>query len=171
MNGSRLLAVALVIAFLTGQPGSLSATPLLCGTWEEFVFGLPGTLASPTYDALFTAPTLIRVTDAWLYGDAFRIVVHSTSGSVWYTNPVPKKDGTAKDGDTAWADPGYSHGAWMVAAGSYHFDIYSVDIVLIPGGAFIRAEAIPLPGTLLFFASGLVGLATLKRRLGTLPRQ
>ena len=161
-----LLAVMFMVAFLGMQAGPASADALTPGTWQMFFFSGPDSFAG-TFTGTFAEPTSVRVTDGFLYGDTFKIVVNS-GAATWYTSTPGTGAGLGTDGDSAWADPAYSHGIWTVAAGTYQFDIYAVLSPWGSGGAFIRADSppatVPLPGALLLFGPGLVGLTAIRRR-------
>lgn len=162
----RCCAIAL-LAFLIPAGATLRAATVTLDTGVEvlFAFGAPGGLpdAIPTFEYLATGPATIRVVDIGYEGDEFKFTV---DGVPYFTHiPVPGASDElgSLSFDAAWADPHLSRGIVFVGPGLHTIDIevigYSQNTLLSDdGAAFIRADAVPEPGTFLLLAGGAAGL-------------
>lgn len=169
-------AVALGFALVTG---SASATAISIGQWYEFGFGDPGTALTSgvgtvpgigsiqvgdpawTFDCPATAPHCkLIVTDAFLSVDQFELFDGGTSLG---TTSAPTPGGTCgNDQLCALADPLYSHGVFLLAAGA-SYSITGMHLAGIPGAGFFIVT-IPEPGTLVLIGAGLLMLVGMRRR-------
>ena len=137
------------------------------GSLTSFSFAIaPGSVGSLT------------VVDAGFAGDQFQI---KNNGDVLgSTTAVPVTDYTVADNagfdfDGALANPNFSHGVFVVAAGTYSITGSLIQSVMVDGaplnstvGALrLQVEAaapVPLPGTTLSLLPGLATLALRRRR-------
>jgi hypothetical protein len=120
-----------------------------------------------------TAPALLQVVDGGFGGDRFLVFDGSTllGTTSAAQNTYPNSMGA--DFDAAWADPKWSHGDFLLAAGS-HLISGSLAVSALNGdGALIgatvgavRISAVPVPSAALLFlsGSGLIGAAVRRRR-------
>ena len=153
------------------------ATPVVVDAgWYGFCFagvGSPATagcqnsgIGTAGNDITFTAstPVLFKITDAFVYGDAFTVVIDGNS----LTTPlVAGGGGSTQDPDLAFADPNYSHASWLLGAGSHTVDVYALASPGGSGGAYLEvqtATAVPEPASLLLLGTGLVGLRAWRKR-------
>lgn len=130
--------------------------------WHIFAFGGTGSQSSPT-DFFATGPATIKVTDCCLAGDQFTLydngILLGTSSFV----PIGPGDG-CPNADACYADPLYSHGAWLVGAGVNDITIFMAASPYGSGGAYIEATATPEPGSIILLTSGVLGAFGVIRR-------
>lgn len=115
----------------------------LNGGWQYWSWGGSTVPGNPfTYTA--AAPTWVRVTDAYCYGDRFSVTI--TSGGISGNTRVPGAStcGGPTNGAAAYADPRMSSGCFLALPGAP----VSIRIGILTnpfggGGAFIRADDIP----------------------------
>jgi hypothetical protein len=100
---------------------------------------------------------LFRITDAFDYGDSFDVFV---DGAVipFQTPSVPSALGGSADPDLAWLDPGYSKGSILLAPGAHIIDVFARDSPFGGGGAYLRVDVIPEPGTWALLGTGFAFL-------------
>ncbi len=118
-----------------------------------------------------TGTAEVKVTDAFLKGDQFRIFDNNVP--IGDTSSVPAAPGTTGNPDVAFADPTYSHGVFLLGPGSH---LISIEVITNPydgGGAFIRidslsaAPAMSSAGiTLVAIALVAAGMLSLRRGTG-----
>lgn len=119
---------------------------------------------------------LLTVVDGGFAGDTFKLYEHgvllgSTSAVpvvTYESNPGSVFD----DFDAAMADPAYSRGSFLLAAGSY--EITGVlgqsvqwagqDLASTVGGLNVALSPVPEPAALLLLASGMTALSLRRRR-------
>jgi hypothetical protein len=169
-------AAAAAMSLLIWQGGALAGPIVVDGGWYGFCFDGPGSAA---YDGCqndgigtsgnpttFTAvgPVEFRVTDAFDYGDTFRVNINGTD---YFTSPAPTVVGVTSDPDLAFADPDYSKISVLLGPGDYTVEIFAVDSPWGGGGAYlsvVTTRAVPEPTSLALLGAGLAGLALLRRR-------
>jgi hypothetical protein len=170
----KLLRVLCLSLLLTAASSTLLAGPIdVDAGWYGFCFGGAGSGATTgcqnqgvgetgnTITFQSTLPMIFQITDAFQYGDSFDVYVDSVL--TLQTPSVPIADGIVTDPDLAWADPGYSKGSILLAPGAYTVEVFVRDSPFQGGGAYLRVDAVPEPGTWALLASG-VGLIYLFRR-------
>lgn len=118
------------------------------GGWQGFYWSGSTVYGNPfTFTAV--APAILRVTDAYCYGDQFSVAVTpgptlpATPGST--SAPGSTACGGPSNPDAAFADPAMSHGCWVVAPGAQSV---TIGMVLNPfggGGAYIRVDTLSDP--------------------------
>jgi len=160
---------------IVATPATVQAGPITIDSgWYGFCFDTPGP-ATPgcandagqtsgnafTFNAL--APVLLKVTDAFLYGDIFDVYDGLTF--LFTTSPSAIGGGVTTDPDLAFADPLYSSGSILLAAGAHAINIFNTSGPVSGGGAYMEVEtAVPEPVTLALVGGGLLGLAFRRRR-------
>jgi hypothetical protein len=166
-------AAAAAVGLLVWHGSALAGPIVVDAGWYGFCFGGAG---SPATDGCqnqgigtsgnpttFTAARSVefRVTDAFDYGDTFRVNI---DGIDYFTSPAPTVAGVTSDPDAAFADPDYSKIAVLLAPGDHTVNIFMVDSPWGGGGAYLQAVSVPEPGSLALLGAGLAGLAFLRRR-------
>jgi hypothetical protein len=167
------LAAVLTLSANTMFAGTIATD----GSWEEFLFGGVGTFASgclgrcgattdPTSDQsvdspwTFSGPATLQVVDLYVSGDEF--AVYDNSVFLAYTS-VPTSNGACgNDIGCALGDPtDYSHGAWLLGAGTHSITIQLEQSAFgSTGGAAVLSAtgtegAVPEPGTATLLICGL----------------
>lgn len=114
--------------------------------WGSTVFGQPWEYTSES-------PTTLRVTDAFCYGDVFRVYDNEQElGDT--SDPGSSACGGPGDGDAAYEDPDMSSGCWLLLPGSHSITLDVIQNPFGSGGAWLRAdpvtdyvgpECLPLP--------------------------
>jgi PEP-CTERM motif len=174
----RTLAAAVISA---GLATTAHATPIpVDGGWYTFCLngsGSPASTLSPvggscplnsgvglagntiTFSSLF--PTVLQVTDAFIAGEDFLVVIDGVS----YFTPSVQQWGAVNvfDPNAAFADARYSHGSWTLAAGSHRVDIFAQTVNNGGGGAayvqvITSSTTVPEPSTYALMLSGLLAI-------------
>lgn len=178
----RLLRSSLAAGLVSlGLARLAHASPLpVDGGWYTFCLagaGAPASASSPlggacplnagvgiigntiTFSSLF--PTTLQVTDAFIAGETFRVVI---DGMSFLTPPVALFGATnVFDPNAAFVDPRYSHGSWTLAPGDHNVDIFA-EVTNSGGGgaAYVRvitaSTTVPEPSTYLLLLSGLFAI-------------
>lgn len=114
-----------------------------------------------------------QVTDAFQKGDAFDVYVDSIF-RFRASAVASDAGGVVTDPDTGFADPTYSSGQLVLAAGSYSVEIFTKTSPFGGGGAFLQVSrttlppdgtGVPQPSTYALMAAGMSGLWLLRRRM------
>ncbi len=121
------------------------------GVWVGFGFGGVGhTVGAPCFGVYtYTSPvvTLVRVTDAFCYGDQFVVTVPTPPGIVFplitkTSTPGLVQCGGSGNPDVAFNDPNMSHGCWIVQPGSQSIWLGVFASPFGGGGAWLRVDPI-----------------------------
>lgn len=174
---TKTIVTAFTVCLLTGMFGTDAKADIVVDAgWYGFCFSGPGGPAVPGCqnsgigvtgnDITFTATTnvLFKVTDAFDKGDTFTVDINP-GALVFNTDSVPTASGTVSDPDTAFADPTYSHGSWLLGPGTYTVDIFA-NAAPFGGGAgyaeVVTAGTVPEANSILLLMIGmaLIGVAT-----------
>jgi hypothetical protein len=177
---TRFAVLAVALAVMVGFAVPASAGPVAVDAgWYGFCFagvGSPATAGCQNsgvgntgnpFTWTSSAPTLLKVTDAFEYGDMFNVNIDSV---LYTTSVVPTTfTGSVVNPDTAFADAGYSKGSWVLAAGSHSVNIFANASPYGGGGAYLEVETyrgtVPDAGSsLLLLGMGLAGLSAWRKR-------
>ncbi len=112
-------------------------------------------------------PTIIDITDDFLKGDRFEVFNFNTS--IGLTSLVPVVEDAMEVGpNTAFTDPTYSSGSFLVRPGSYSITIQAIGQSFDAGRGYIRIRKATVPepaSTFGFLTLGTLGaITTLKRK-------
>ena len=116
----------------------------------------------------FSWPTSVQlyVTDAFVKGDRFE--VYDNDVLIGTTTQVPVAYGDVADPDTAFADPTYSSGVFLLDAGTHAITILNINNVAASGRGYLKVEplhqAIPEPATLALVGLGVLSLLRRSRK-------
>ena len=158
----KFLLAMIAVGMLLGV-ATANAAPVLGGGWagDNVYASLTDSFGSP-YAITLVDPALFSITDAFFPGDIFQVYDGDTPILLTAIDPAPNDPFPPSDSiaDAAWADPTYSHGQIMLAAGTHSLRVQDLDCVSFgcPAGFYTRLDvlAVPEPGTLLLLASGLL---------------
>jgi hypothetical protein len=188
----RCKAAAAVAAGLLAAAGAVQATTVQPGLGQWVAFDVDEQSAASSglewiaisdgsllsFSFAITTPTWLRVVDAGYAGDSFNVQVN---GQNWSTSDVPAGSvGSAPNVglnfDAAWANPAYSHGAWLLSTpGDYTVTgslLHSVGLDGRPLNATVGAvmlSPVPEPAAWALMLAGLaaVGIAARRRHRST----
>lgn len=151
-----------------------SAAELILGSgWQYFSFGAAGSSWSDIYTFTLLGSAELQVTDAFNSGDQFEVFINSASQGVTSTPTGGEFDDIGFDFDTAFSDPRWSSGSYLLGPGSYTVEGVAVVSPFNIGGAGIQLisanPAVPEPATwammlLGFFAVGGAMRASRRRQ-------
>lgn len=180
MIKKALLSSALVFACSAAIATSASAITLGLDTgWQSFEFGGVGSSWSDNFSFTLAGPAFFTVADAYCAGDQFSFSVNGVAAGV--TSTPTSNDScsgiySVSDPDDALASSLFSSGELALLAGSYTITGQTIVSPFGSGGAFVQLSsaslgapvigpsAVPLPAGGLLLASGLFGVAALRRR-------
>jgi hypothetical protein len=141
-----LIIVTVTVATLAAFAGVAgAATAITVGDgWHSF--GSPDRSAYTQPPFTFTASraVVVKVTDVLCPGDIYSVSDGSTP--LGTTSPPGSSDctyaGNTPDPDQAFADPTYSHGMWLLAAGAHSIDIALFSSPFPGSGGYVRVDQV-----------------------------
>lgn len=128
---------------------------------DDYAFNAPGILS---FSITLSGPAMLKVTDAGLSGDVFE--VFDNGASLGYTS-LPTPGGSADSGgdfDLALAGDEWSHGQWLLAAGSHLITGVASVSAYGAGVGGVQISAVPEPASLALLLGGLGLLGATARR-------
>jgi hypothetical protein len=188
---STMLAAVTLIAASAAQAAVVNEPITVNSGWHPFYFGDVGSpwldFASPSDSVNFTftlaGPATLNVTDAFMSGDQFNVVISNGFGGntsppvlAVCTGPGACSQGSFTfDFDAAFADPNFSHGQYSLGPGTYGV---TGTVILSPIANFgisqaaVELTATPLPPSWTMLLIGLagVGFAASRRSKGSRPQ-
>jgi hypothetical protein len=112
-----------------------------------------------TFTALETV--LLQLTDAYVPGDTFRLVLDGVD----YFSSAPGTGDIVTEPGAAFAAGYFSTLSLELPAGSYSFDIFGESIIPPGAAGYVRVSTpVPEPGTLALLGAGMIGLVGFGRR-------
>jgi len=161
---------------LVGFSGASYAGPITTDSWVGFCFGNSGSAASAGCqneaaqssgnDFTFSLASIseLKVTDAFLYGDTFK--VYDFGSLLFTTNTVPTFGSGASNPDAAWADASFSHGSYVLGTGNHSISVFADTSPHGSGGAYLGVftSAVPEPETYAMLLAGLGMMGAVARR-------
>jgi hypothetical protein len=164
---SALSGIATIAAFaiaLAATPAQ--ATMITVGSgWQTFGFGGVGSSWDQDFSFSLAATATFKVTDAFLSGDRFGVFENGLS--VGQTSaPGSVGDQIGSNYDAAFADPRWSHAAYVLGPGVYDFTGIATESPFGGGGAAVElvAGGVPELGTWAMMILGFGGVALQLRR-------
>lgn len=159
---SALALIATSLATLASTPAFAQVT--VDGGWQSFSFANVGSSFTPEpFTFTLTEAAVLRVTDAYLSGDQFEIFSNGTS--LGLTSAPTLGFDLTNDYDAAFASSNFSHGQWLLAAGTYNITGVTLLSPYGAGGAAISLTAVPEPESIALLLVGMAVIGTqLKRR-------
>ncbi len=122
-----------------GWSSTLATPPaFFFGPTNSFNSEGPFTFSSAT-------PAVVSVTDDFNQGDQFRVFDNSVV--LGDTNPVPPGNGGEVGPVAAFSDPAYSHGSFLVGAGSHSITIQAIASPFGGGRGYIRVDVCTVFGS------------------------
>lgn len=143
------------------DPSGVACRPPDPGVVSTFLGAPPWTFASAT-------AVVLTITDVFLAGDIFQ--VSDNGGFVGSTNAVPLGSSCGVNPDACLANPNFSHGTFLLSAGSHSITV-GVAPAQILGEGFFRVDAAPVPepSTLSLLALGFSCFIARMRRRDDIP--
>ena len=132
---SHLMTPRLPITIGAGWACGDSTSPPLFGVDAVNLFNNEGPF---TFTSL--TPVEVKVTDAFLSGDQFRI--YDNAVSIGDTSSPTLTGAWTDCPDTAFADVNFSHGTFLLGPGSHSITIQSIDAPYGSGGGYIRVDSV-----------------------------
>ena len=129
-----------------GVAASSTEQPLAFGTWTWFDVGSTGT-STPTFTFWSRTPVLLRVTDALCRGDRFKVYDHGLAIFKTSNAPIdPSCDDTPHldTGSSAWHDPSYSKGKFLLEPGGHRIRIQIIQSPFGGASALVRIDRQPV---------------------------
>ncbi len=182
-----------IISLLFLKSTSAFADPITAGSWLEFSFMDPGTLAmgcqpndpnglfcepssaansaflgAPSWAFDAASPVVFRITDAFRAGDQFRVFDFGIP--VLLTSFVAQSDyDCGSDPELCFGDPQISAGVYMFQAGAHSLTTMPVLSPSIAGAGYFRLDVVPEPSTLVLIGTGFLVLILGRRVFADTP--
>jgi len=172
----RAAAVAMAVAMGMGiAAGAAKADPITVGAgWYGFCVLGEGEgaiadcqnegvgVAGNTFTVTADAPVFLQVTDAFLVGDIFRLVIDGQD----HVGSTPGSGDETANPDTAFGSGYFSIINLALDAGTYSFDIFGQSLPFGFGAAYVQVINQPVaePAALALLGAGLIGLGMIRRR-------
>ncbi len=120
--------------------------------------------AGNTFTFTAIAPVFLQVTDAFLVGDVFSLILDGQE----YRGSAPGSADVTSNPDEAFASGQFSTITLALDAGSYSFDIFGYSLPFGPSGAYVQvvSQPVPEPAGLALLGAGLLGLGMVRSRRG-----
>ena len=168
----KISKYVLALAALLTLPMTVSAVPLVVnGGWQTFDWNGIGAINQGQYSVTWggSLPVTVQIVDCCLIGDEFRATFGPPPTPFNSSITALADDGVSSgafDGDTAWGDKRLSHLEVFANIGNFTVDIETTRNAagFTSGAGFIRAFAVPEPGTWALMALGLAGVGFVARR-------
>jgi hypothetical protein len=178
---SMVMAAAMIAAGMlvgAGEAGATTNTIQADGSWQSFFFdGVVGSSflddyasnnpSTLSFSVELAGPAWLRVTDAGSPGDRFSISVdgvHLGNTSM----PTGSSSAFTVNFDEAIASNAWSHGSWLLPAGTHLITGSVLAAPIGPGFGGLQVAAVPEPETwaMMVAGLGLVVAAAKRRRAG-----
>lgn len=172
MKFDKKLFVGAALAGLFTAAHAQAATLTVDGGWTTFLFGESGSIITDeatgdsSYDFLLAESAVLKVTDAYIIGDVFEIFDNGVS--IFTTGPFDLGGLPTTHPEAAFNGSVYSHGSFVLGAGSHSITGVATSSPTGSGGAFIELTkaAVPEPAAwaMMIAGFGMVGQMVRRRR-------
>ena len=165
MTSRRLLLAVTATLAIVSSPANAFDLENNSG-WHEFNFGTVGYEWNEFFEFDLDSPAELLVTDAYLSGDRFEVLINEMSRGLT-SAPTSIEADAGNMFDFAYADPRWSSGHYFLKPGSYTVSGFVIESPYQGGPAAIQlrsVSSVPEPASWAMMLLGLVAVGAFVRR-------